>query len=130
MLPAIFRRLSWRGTRAVVRPVVNRRNARRFAAQHPVFVQRDGMISVVGTLENISISGAAVRVHGWNVPLPAPWPTFLNPGEEIALAGVLDTPLTCQVVAVNDGLLRLRFPSGDTLRDRLGDAIAGVARPE
>jgi hypothetical protein len=79
------------------------------------------------SLINISTTGAAITLPGWDLPAPAPWPTRLEHGDEISLTGLLDVPLSCWVIAVEDSTLRVRFLFDDVVRNKLRDMIGGLA---
>lgn len=104
-----------------------RRDAVRYEISLPVSLRRDGMPPFAGSLINISISGAAITLHGWNVPVPAPWPTRLKHGDEIALTGLLDVPLGAWVVAREEAVLRVRFLIDETVRERLAALMERVS---
>jgi hypothetical protein len=76
---------------------------------------------------NISISGAAVRILGWSLAAHETWLTRLSHGDELRLAGLLDDPLLCWVIAVEQGVLRVRFLRDDGLRQKLRVLVAGIA---
>lgn len=107
--------------------VVERRGAERIETSVPVSIRGDGMLPCAGTVINISMTGAAISLHGWNVPVPAPWPTRLHHGDEIALVALLGVPLACWVVAVDEGLLRVRFLFDDVARRQLRELIERLA---
>ena len=73
---------------------------------------------------NISITGAAVRVNGWSAAAQETWLTGLDHGDELMLAGLLDVSLSCWVIAVDEGVLRVRFLRDDGLRQRLRVLVA------
>ena len=105
-----------------------RRAAPRYDVHIDVWLRRRGLAPVAGSVVNISASGAAIRVHGWNVPEPSPWPTRLNHGDEMWVIGLLDTALSCWAIAVNNGLLRVHFSLDDASRHQLCDMILALPR--
>ena len=116
-----------RPVKDVPAPVPDRRGTERFVTTFPVSLSKPGMQPFAGSLINISTTGAAITVHGWTVPVPAPWPTHLKHGAEIALTGLLDVPLNAWFVAHDEGVLRLRFLLEDTVRGKLHELIAKLA---
>jgi hypothetical protein len=103
-----------------------RRGAVRHDVQFDVLLRRDGIAPVMGAVINISRSGAAIRIHGWNPPVPAAWPTRLNHGDEVWLVGLFDLPLFCWVIAVDENVLRVHFSLDDRMRRQLGEMIAAL----
>ncbi len=101
-----------------------RRGALRHDVQFNVHLRRPGISPVAGSVINISWSGAAIRVHGWNAPTPAAWPTRLSHGDELWITGLLDSPLLCWVVTVDDGVLRVHYTLNEPMRDQLQEKIA------
>jgi PilZ domain len=99
--------------------VPDRRDAPRFDVDHAVLVRREGLVPVAGTLINLSRSGAAIRIHGWHVPVPGAWPVRLKHGDEVELGDLLDEPVPCWVIAVEEGVLRVRFLVGEATRTKL-----------
>ena len=65
---------------------------------------------------NISETGAAVRLD----PLPhmaaACWAYYLSNGDNVWLSGLLDDPVGCWVIAVDQDVLRVRFDQDDVVR--------------
>jgi hypothetical protein len=82
---------------------------------------------VAALMVNVSMSGAAIRVFGWDAPEPEEWPIQPKHGEELEISGLLDVSLSCWVVALDDGVLRVRFLLDETLRPLLRDKIDGLA---
>ena len=107
--------------------VRERRLSERYETTLPVSLRRPDMPPFAGSLINISLSGAAITLHGWNVPVPAPWPTRLNHGDEIALTGLLEMPVDAWVVGREEAVLRVRFLIDDPVREKLAAMIAALA---
>jgi hypothetical protein len=107
-----------------------RRAAPRYDIHIDAWLKRHGLAPAAGTVINLSVSGAAIRVHGWNVPEPSPWPTRLHHGDELWVTGLLDTPLSCWVITVDDGLLRVHFSANEAMRNQLHGIIAALPRGE
>ena len=106
----------------------DRRSAPRHDVEQAVVLSRSGLAPVAGLLVNISRSGAAIRIHGLHVPVPGPWPTRLRNGDEIWLSGLLDDPISCWVVAVGDGLLRVHFSLDETMQLQMRQKIPVLSR--
>ena len=106
--------------------VPDRRAAPRYDVYIDVWLRQDGLASVAGAVINVSRSGAAIRVHGWNIPVPSAWPTRLNHGDEVWLTGLLDVPLSCWAIAVADGVLRVHFSLDEPMREQLREVIAAL----
>jgi hypothetical protein len=106
----------------------DRRGAPRYDVYFEVWLRRTGLAPVAGAVINISESGAAIRVHGWNVPVPSAWPTRLNHGDELWLAGLLGIPLSCWIIGVNDGVLRVHFSLNEAMRYQLREVIDAIPR--
>lgn len=126
-LPDWLRRPWKRPGGGVPAAVPNRRGTPRFDVNQPVSIGGQGRPPVEGSLINISMSGAAVHVYGWNVPDSALWPTRPVHGNELWLAGLLDVAIPCWVIAVEDAMLRVRFLLDETLRNQLRDKIESLA---
>jgi hypothetical protein len=54
----------------------------------------------------------------------------LNHGDEIWLTGLFDTPASCWVIGVNEGVLRLHFSLDDDTREKLHEMIAALPQQE
>jgi hypothetical protein len=106
----------------------DRRVAARFDVDHAVSITRQGMVPAAGLVFNISRSGAAIRIHGLQAPLPGPWPARLKHADEIWLSGLLDAPVPCWVVGVGDGVLRVHFSLNETMQKQLRARIAILSR--
>jgi hypothetical protein len=102
------------------------RQAPRHDAQIEIWLRRRGLAPNAAMVMNISRSGAAIRIHGWNVPVPSPWPTRLKHGDEVWLVGLLSAPISCWVVTVDDGVLRVRFELDDQMREQLHTLIESL----
>jgi hypothetical protein len=100
----------------------DRRANERFRLYQPVSVGPPRTPPVAGTVVDLSIGGAAIRIEGTR---PA-WLTGLNQDTEISLGGLLAVPISCQTVAWDRGVLRVRFTLDDTLRHELRE-VWGMA---
>jgi hypothetical protein len=107
-----------------------RRAAPRYDVRVDVWLRRPGLTPVAGSAINISVGGAAIRVHGWNVPVPSAWPTRLNHGDELTVMGLLDKPVPCWAIAIHEGVLRVHFSLDDTMRHQLSDMISALPHDE
>jgi hypothetical protein len=105
----------------------DRRGAPRYDVQLSVGLRRQGLAPIAGSVINLSRTGAAVRVHGWNVPVPAAWPTRLGHGDELWLTGLLDAPVSCWVISVDEAVVRVRFSLGDSSRAQLDELLHRLA---
>jgi len=86
----------------------DRREDERYEAYHPISVSLPGPPpAVAGTVINMSLSGAAVRIPGWAARAPAAWLARLDRGDELRLDGLLDIPVSCWVIKADAGVLRL-----------------------
>jgi hypothetical protein len=102
-----------------------RRAHARFEIDHPVTIGPLGESPVAGTIIDISLGGAAIRIHDWS----APWLTCLNQSDELWLDGFFDVPTSCRVVVTDDDLLRVHFAADDALRRQIRDIISRLASP-
>src|SRR4051794_15721256 len=93
----------------------DRRAWPRFPMDQSVSVGPPGEAPVVGTLVNLSLSGAAIRIHHWD----APWLERLNQSDQLWLAGILDAPFLCRVVVTDKGMVRVHFEDDAGLRRRI-----------
>jgi hypothetical protein len=106
----------------------DRRGEERYEAYHPVSVSLPGPLPpVAGTVINLSLSGAAVRIPGWAARAPAEWLTRLDRGDELRLAGLVEVSVSCLVIAVDGGVLRVRFSGDEAMRGRLREVIDSLA---
>lgn len=115
------------GPGAAMPAVPERRGAPRHQVLFEVWLRRRGLAPAAGSVFSLSRTGAAVRIHGWNIPVPSPWPTRLLHGDEIWLTGLVEVPLFCWVIAVDEGVLRVHFSLDEEARDQLRDLIAGLS---
>lgn len=99
----------------VVAPAEDQRGAERFDVRHPVSVGRYGDLAVAGTVINLSISGAAIRIE----EADAAWLARLDQGDDLWLAGLLEHPMSCWVVVVDDHVLRVHFARDAALRHQI-----------
>jgi hypothetical protein len=53
----------------------------------------------------------------------------LKNGDEIWLSGLLDKPVSCWVVAVNDGMLRVHFLLDEAMRIQMREKLPLLSRP-
>jgi hypothetical protein len=106
----------------------DRRAAPRHDVDYAVSFRRRGLAPVAGTVINISRGGAAVRVHGWHIPVPSPWPIRLKHGDEVWLADLLEEPIACWVVGIEEGVLRVHFTQNEATRRKLREKYPILAR--
>jgi hypothetical protein len=103
----------------------DRRTARRYDENRPVTIVRDLCLHAQSFIVNISLTGAAIRVYsGWYVPETVDWVTKLKSGDDIWLSDLLTEPVFCWVVALEDGVLRVRFSLTEAARSQLRQLIA------
>ena len=100
-----------------------RRADKRHEVYIPVSIGPRGRQSIAGTIVNISVRGAAIRLYQPGRGLQASWLDLLNQGDELWLRALLDTPVACWVVVIDDGVLRVYFASDDELRGKLRGMI-------
>jgi hypothetical protein len=101
-----------------------RRAHPRFAMDQLVTVGPSGEAPVTGTLVNLSLGGAAIRIHHWN----AAWLDRLEQRDQLWLTGLLDAPISCRVVVTDAGTLRVHFEDDAGGRPQLQDVIGRLAR--
>jgi hypothetical protein len=102
----------------------DRRGDDRYEAYHPVSIALpDRLPPVAGTVINISLGGAAIRIPGWTVRAPAEWLPHLTQGSELRLTGLIDVAVACWTVTIDAGVLRVRFSREDAVRERLIQVI-------
>jgi hypothetical protein len=77
-----------------------------------------GDTTIAGTMINVSLTGAAIRIAG-----SARWLSRLNHGDEMLLAGLFDRGLLCWLVTLDDGVMRIHFPRSDDGQSPLRGAI-------
>ena len=94
------------------------RNARRYAVSLPVHIGPLDDTAIAGTMINVSLTGAAIRIEG-----SARWLSRLDHGDEMSLAGLLDRGLLCWVVTFDEDVLRVHFYQGRDTADQLREAI-------
>jgi hypothetical protein len=112
----------------IVSEPFNRRADERYEAYQPVSIGLPGRrVPVEGTVINISLGGAAVVIPGWGTRSPARWLKHLERGDELRMAGLLDEVVSCRVVSVDIGVLRVRFSRDEVLRGQLRELIDGLA---
>jgi PilZ domain len=149
MLLSAFFGLSRKRSARVVSYPPERRSEERYEAYHPVSISPTGLNQyrqfqrgpyqsggqpfgrsdspVAGTVINISLGGAAVHIPGWGPHAPAEWLNRLDRGQELRLDGLVDAQLSCWVVTVDAGVVRVRFPSDYALRCQLREVIDSLA---
>ena len=94
-------------------------SAPHYDVDHAVTLRHWGLPPEAGLLIDISRTEAAIRVHGLAEPLPGPWPTRLRNGDEIQVSGLLNVPVSCWVIGVTDGVLRVHLFLDDALLHQL-----------
>jgi hypothetical protein len=119
-----------RPAKEVPAPIPDRRGTQRYATTLPVSLRKSELPPFVSSLINISTTGAAITLHDWDAPEPAPWPTRLKHGDDLALTGLLDVPLQAWVVAADEGVLRVRFLVDEAVRTKLHEMITRLATVE
>jgi hypothetical protein len=95
----------------------------RFDADIPVLIGPGGRSPAAGTVVNISLQGAAVRIHD-----AVEWLAHLDQGDELRMTGLLSAPLPCWVVVVDGDLLRIHFAMDAAQRSRLFELIGSLVR--
>jgi PilZ domain len=128
LLSAFFGISRKRPGRSVADPR-DRRAEDRYEAYHPVKVSIGPYSAVDGTVINLSLGGAAVLSAEWRTKAPADWLSRLARGDELRLAGLLDDLVTCRVVTVDAGVLRVQFARDDVLRGQLREMVDSLASP-
>lgn len=101
----------------------DRRDAERYEVGHQISIGLPGTSPVAGTIINISVSGAAIRIEGWNGRARAVWLAQLSRGDELWMVGLVGIPISCWLVVLEGDLLRVHFARGGTLRSRLREVI-------
>ncbi len=102
----------------------DRRGAERFEVGHQVSIGLPGTSPVAGTITNLSVSGAAIHIEGWNGRARAAWLAQLGRGDELWMMGLLGIPMSCWVVSFEGDLLRVHFARDGGLRSRLREVIS------
>lgn len=102
----------------------------RYAIRRSIWFRRRGAIPVPGELLNISEKGALARVDRSNDRYTPPWPLYLRHGDELWLYNVIDDPLNCWVVGVEQGIVRLRLFNDASLLPDLRSLIHRLAMAE
>ena len=116
-----------RPARNVTADARDARDAERHDAYIPVSIGPRGRPQAAGLVINLSPGGAAIRVHGWNAGTQVGWLTGLNQGDEMRLAGLLHAPMSCWVVVVDEGLIRVHFSPDEAQQNQLCEAIERLA---
>jgi hypothetical protein len=86
-----------------------RRDGERLLVNQTIWFRRRGALPARGLLLNISERGAVAQADPSGSPDHATWPQHLCHGDELWLSDVIGDPLPCWVVAVEQGLIRLRL---------------------
>jgi hypothetical protein len=100
-----------------------RRADKRHEVYIPVSIAPRGTQPSAGTIVNLSVRGAAIRLHPPRRGPRAGWLALLNQGDELWLRALVEAPMACWVVVIDDGVLRVHFDSDD---DELRDQLRGV----
>ena len=100
-----------------------RRADKRYEVYLPVSIAPRGTQPIAGTIVNLSVRGAAIRLHQPRRGAQASWLDLLNQGDELWLGALLEAPVACWVVVIDDGVLRVHFGSDDELRGQLRGVI-------
>lgn len=107
----------------------DRRADERYDVLQRVTVGPIGAPPLAGTVTNLSLGGAAIRIDGWQTSRRGAWLSRLNQSQEMLLVGLLDTPIYCRVVVVDDGILRVHFQPDDTSRRGIRELIDRLTPP-
>jgi hypothetical protein len=102
------------------------RAAERFEVCQSVSIGRPGAGLATGSVISLSVTGAAIRVDGWNMSR-AEWLSELEQGDELWVEGLLAVPISCWAVVSDEGLLRVHFSREEAERQQLRGAIARLA---
>ena len=120
----ILNKLMQRATaKSPVRTSENRTEPR-YGINRAIWFQQPGKMPVAGSVTNISMTGALARVTAVRRDDVIFWPSLLSGGDEIWVSGLLNNPICCWVVAVDNDVLRLRFLLDTKERHQLQNAIA------
>ncbi len=100
-----------------------RRADKRYEVYLPVSIAPRGTQPIAGTIVNLSVRGAAIRLHQPRRGPRASWLDLLNQGDELWLGALLAATIACWVVVIDDDVLRVHFASDDELRGQLRGVI-------
>ncbi|CAH2602205.1 conserved protein of unknown function [Rhodovastum atsumiense] len=104
-----------------------RRSAERYTFTRTVWLRRRDEVPDRATMKNVSRTGAAVQFRRGTGAADT-WLAHLAQGDEVTLCNLVDQPVECWVVAVEDDILRLHFPPGQAADDTLHRLIEDFAR--
>ena len=104
-----------------------RRADKRYEVYIPVSIAPRGTQPIAGTIVNLSVRGAAIRLHQPRRGLRASWLELLNQGDELWLGALLAALIACWVVVIDDDVLRVHFASDDELCGQLRGVIERLA---
>ena len=125
LLSTLLRR--WRHQSEPWKPGAPERRAdKRYEVYLPVSIAPLGTQPIAGTIVNLSVRGAAIRLHQPHQPRRGPrvsWLDLLNQGDELWLGALLEVPIACWVVVIDDGVLRVHFAPDDEMRGKLRGVI-------
>src|SRR4051812_3681795 len=77
-----------------------RRADKRYEVYIPVSIAPRGSEPIAGTIVNLSVRGAAIRLHQPRRGPRASWLDLLNHGDELWLGALLAAPIACWVVVI------------------------------
>ena len=104
----------------------DRRGAPRYDVQLSVGLRRQGLAD--RGLGDQSFAPRRGRSGAWlERAVPAAWPTRLGHGDELWLTGLLDAPVSCWVISVDEAVVRVRFSLGDLSRAQLDELLHRLA---
>jgi hypothetical protein len=119
LLSAFLGRLLKRPVWSEVTNTHERRSDERQSAFIPVLIGLRGQPPLAGSVINISLNGAAIRINEWN----AAWLISLDQSDEMWLAGLLEVPVICWVVIVEKDVIRVHFAWDHEFRNQLQELI-------
>jgi len=129
LFPLLFKSQQTQSAPLAVPRMRDDRAAERFDVCQSVSIGLPGDVVVTGSVINISVTGAAIRVDGWNTSRTE-WLAGLDQGDELWVEGILPGGLiSCWVVVSDEGLLRVHFSRDEAQRRQLRVAIARLAAP-
>jgi hypothetical protein len=112
----------------MLQEINERRTELRFPIRRNVWLRHSGRLPAGGTLINVSRTGAAIQLRHTANAMVAAWAFHLKNGEEVYLSGLLDDPVACWIVALDNDLLRVRFLADAATRVRLDGLLTQISR--
>jgi hypothetical protein len=113
---------------SMLQEIKERRTELRFPIRRNVWVRHTGRLPAAGMLINVSRTGAAIQLRHTTNAMVAAWVFHLKNGEEVHLSGLLDEPVACWIVAIDDDLLRVRFLADAATRAQLDSLLTQISR--